>query len=84
MSRTRSWLSRYLDPFTVEQVVNPVAYKLKLPSSLKIHPVFHVSFMCQCCSHGVSDHEHHEHVHPGPPQALDAEDGQWLEEKLLD
>jgi hypothetical protein len=25
-----------------------------------------------------------EHVHPGPPQALDAEDGQWLVETLLD
>jgi hypothetical protein len=77
---SKKLVARYLGPFTVEKVVNPVAYKLKLPSSLKIHPVFHVSVL----QPWRVDHEHPEHVHPGPPQALDAEDGQWLVEKLLD
>jgi hypothetical protein len=36
---------RYFGPFEVEQVVSPVAYKLKLPSTLKIHPVIHISFL---------------------------------------
>ena len=77
---SKKLVARYLGPFTVEKVVNPVAYKLKLPSSLKIHPVFHVSVL----QPWRVDNEHPGHVHPGPPQALDAEDGQWLVEKLLD
>jgi hypothetical protein len=36
---------RYLGPFEIIQVVSPTAYKLKLPDTLKIHPVFHVSLL---------------------------------------
>jgi len=34
---------RYLGPFTVTKIVSPVSYKLALPSSMSLHPVFHVS-----------------------------------------
>ena len=34
---------RYLGPFTVTKVISPVSYKLALPSTMTLHPVFHVS-----------------------------------------
>jgi hypothetical protein len=36
---------RHLGPFCVSKQVNEVAYRLDLPSSMKIHPVFHVSLL---------------------------------------
>ena len=44
-SMSRKLTARWVGPFEVERVVNAVAYKLKLPVSLKIHPVFHVSVL---------------------------------------
>jgi len=38
-------LPRFIGPFPVVECVNPVAFKLGLPPSLKIHPVFHVSLL---------------------------------------
>lgn len=39
----RKLASRFVGPFAVQEVVNPVAVKLVLPGSLRVHPVFHVS-----------------------------------------
>uniref|UniRef100_A0A670JV70 Gypsy retrotransposon integrase-like protein 1 n=1 Tax=Podarcis muralis TaxID=64176 RepID=A0A670JV70_PODMU len=36
---------RRLGPFEVTQQINPVAFKLRLPESMKIHPVFHRSLL---------------------------------------
>ena len=50
--------ARFLGPYKVVRVVNPVTYKLKLPSALKIHPVFHVSLLAPW----HDDVEHPQHV----------------------
>ena len=42
---TRKLTLRYLGPYTVSAVISTTAYKLELPPTLKIHPVFHVSII---------------------------------------
>ena len=49
---------RKLGPFVIEKVLNPVAFKLKLPSTMRIHPVFHISLL----ERAVED----ETLHPSP------------------
>ena len=62
-------LPKYVGPFKVTAKVGPVAYKLQLPSTMKCHPVFHVSLL------------HKWHLsgrHQPPPPAIAVEDaGEW-------
>ena len=51
---------RFYGPFEIEDKVGLVAYKLSLPPTARIHPVFHVSQLKRSVSPYVS-------VHPFPP-----------------
>jgi hypothetical protein len=36
---------KYLGPFTITKAYSPLVYKLKLPSTMQAHPVFHISLL---------------------------------------
>lgn len=42
---SRKLMAKFLGPYEVVEVVAPTAYKLKLPGTMQIHPVFHVSLL---------------------------------------
>ena len=42
---SRKFDDKFLGPFRVSAQISPVAFKLDLPPSMKIHPVFHVSLL---------------------------------------
>ena len=45
--RNEKFSARYFSPYKVLQQIGPIAYKLELPSSATIHPVFHDSYLKQ-------------------------------------
>src|SRR5947209_20511372 len=42
---TRKLPPRYCEPYTIIEKISPLVYKLKLPTTLRIHPVFYISVL---------------------------------------
>ncbi|KAH0609025.1 uncharacterized protein H6S33_001253 [Morchella sextelata] len=59
-----------IGPCNVKRIVNPYAYELELPRSMKIHPVFHVSLL----SPEANDSLPGQQQLPPPPVEIEGEE----------
>ncbi|KAJ8388138.1 hypothetical protein AAFF_G00146290 [Aldrovandia affinis] len=66
-STSKKLQPRYIGPYQVESIINPSAVRLKLPTALKIHPVFHVSKIKPVTSSPLCPPA----ITPPPPRIID-------------
>src|SRR4051812_35658063 len=69
---SRKLQAHFIGPYTIIAKVSPIAYKLELPPSLSIHPVFHVSLLhAYTAPSTIADHIP---TGPLPPPAVTVND----------
>jgi hypothetical protein len=76
-SLTPKFKPRFIGPYRIEKQISPVSYLLKLPATLRIHPVFHVSLFRDYHPRGTP----REEVQVAQP--LFENDNQWEVDRLL-
>lgn len=75
---TKKLIPKYIGPFDVLERLGTVAYRLKLPSNLNIHPVFHVSLLHTYKSDGSCQP-------PFPPESFQLNgEAHWMVDKIVD
>ena len=75
-------LHRSLGPYKVVKVISDIAYKLNLPTTFKIHPVFHVSLLI--CYYASNPDIFPDQVIPPPPPTMIDTEPEYKVEAILD
>ena len=70
---------KQLGSFKVIKLVGSLAYKLKLPPTMRIHPVFHISLLEAAADDPIPG----QHIEPPYPIQVDCEEA-WEVEEILD
>jgi hypothetical protein len=83
MNRPSKKLSeKYIGPFRITEVISPVAYRLELSLSMKIHNVFHTSLLRAAATDPFPNQ--HEPSRPRVELEQDNMGGrEWMVEKIL-
>ena len=77
-NRSKKMTPKREGPFTIERVISPLTYQLAIPSTWRIHPVFHASLLMpfrETKAHGPN--------FPGPPPELLPDDEEYDVEAIL-
>jgi glycosylphosphatidylinositol phospholipase D len=80
--QTKKLLPKYIGPYPIAQVVSNTAYKLTLPASLRIHPVFHISRL-KPHADGSSAFPLRPQSHRPPPDIMPDGEEAWEVERIV-
>ena len=69
---------RRYGPFLINKKLSPVTYHLKLPTTMKIHPVFHVDLLTR-----YREMEAHRPNYEKPPPKVIEGEPEWEVEKII-
>ena len=73
---------KHLGPFKITNRIGSHAYRLELPASMKIHPVFHVSLLTPASNSDLPDFPERL-IQPPPPVEVKGQE-EWVVREILD